>query len=78
MVFINNYRVVKMKNQKNNKPLKDDWVIKLIEAAKKSVDAYEKYLLDQIDYQELAKTMTELRDILPIGCKNDDEENKKD
>ena len=64
-----------MKNPKNNKPLKDDWVIKLVEASKKSVDCYEKYLLDQIDYKELAKVMTELRDILPIGCKND---NKKD
>ena len=67
-----------MNNPKNNKPLKDEWVITLIEAAKNSVDAYEKYLLDQLDYKELARIMTELRDVLPVGCKNNDKENKKD
>jgi len=67
-----------MKNAKNNKPIQDDWVIKLIEAARKSVDDYERYLLDQINYKELAKTMTELRDILPIGCKDDNKKEEKD
>ena len=64
-----------MKKKQNNKSqLKDEWVIKLVNAAEKSVKGYEKYLLDQMNFSELAKLMTELRDLLPLGCKKDDEE----
>jgi len=46
-------------------------VIKLVNLAEKSVRGYEKYLLDKIDYSELAKIMTELRDVLPKNNKKD-------
>ena len=66
------------KNKNNSKtPISDDWVIKLINAADSVVKGYEKYLLDQMDYIELAKRMTDLRELLPSRCKNE-KPNKKD
>ena len=38
----------------------------LINAAKAAVVGYEKYLLDKIDYKELASIMTSLRKSLPF------------
>ena len=38
----------------------------LINAAKAAVVGYEKYLLDKIDYKELASIMTALRKSLPF------------
>jgi|TARA_R110000824_G_scaffold314345_1_gene501191 hypothetical protein len=43
----------------------------LVDAAENSVKGYERYLLDKLGYQELAKIMQELRDLLPDGCKDD-------
>lgn len=67
--------------EKNNKQIKDEWVIRLIDAAKDVVVGYEKYLMDELDYTDLAHLMVVLREILPTGCidkKEDDEkENKK-
>jgi len=58
-------------NPNNKKPFDREWVIKLVNLAEKSVRGYEKYLLDKIDYSELAKIMTELRDVLPKNNKKD-------
>ena len=38
----------------------------LINAAKTAVIGYEKYLLDKIDYKELASIMSSLRKFLPF------------
>ena len=64
----------KPKKKSNSKPLQDEWVIQLIKASEKAVKGYEKYLLDEMNYSDLARIMTDLRDILPMGCKNDNEE----
>ena len=67
-----------MKKKKYNS-LENEWVIKLVDSAEKAVKGYEKYLLDKINYSELAKLMTDLREILPEGCykKDDNDENNK-
>jgi hypothetical protein len=39
----------------------------LIEVAKSAVIGYEKYLLDDLNYSNLAKIMTNLREHLPMG-----------
>lgn len=58
----------------NNNPLENEWVIKLVDAAEKTVKSYEQYLLDKINYSELAQIMIELRELLPDGCKKDEDE----
>tara|TARA_R110001583_G_scaffold190593_1_gene354979 strand:- start:4000 stop:4179 length:180 start_codon:yes stop_codon:yes gene_type:complete len=50
----------------------DSWedepqVVEIIKKAKIAVDAYEKYLLDKLNYMELAKIMQELRSVLPLS-----------
>ena len=67
-----------MANQKKNNPIKDEWVIRLIDAAQNVVNGYEKYLLDEIDYTDLAHIMVELRELLPIGCTEKDDEDEKE
>tara|TARA_R110000824_G_scaffold200311_1_gene384296 strand:+ start:2254 stop:2433 length:180 start_codon:yes stop_codon:yes gene_type:complete len=57
--------------------LSDEWVIKLINAADKAVKGYEKYLLDQLNFRELAKIMADLRELLPPSCKTTDEKQDK-
>ena len=42
-------------------------VEEIIKRAKIAVDAYEKYLLDKMNYNELAKIMQELRSVLPMS-----------
>jgi len=59
---------------------KDSWedepkvVEEIIKRAKIAVDAYEKYLLDKMNYNELAKIMQELRSVLPMST-NDKKKN---
>jgi hypothetical protein len=60
-----------MKQNKDNSRPENEWVIQLVDAAENSVKVYERYLLDKLGYQELAKIMQELRDLLPDGCKDD-------
>ena len=69
-----------MAKNKNKNPIEKEWVIKLIDAAEDVVNGYEKYLLDEIDYTDLAHLMVELREILPIGCTEnlEDDKNEKD
>ena len=58
-----------MKKKQNNKSqLKDEWVIKLVNAAEKSVKGYEKYLLDQMNFSELAKLKKKMMKISTLMC----------
>ena len=45
----------------------------LIEVAKSAVIGYEKYLLDDLNYSNLAKIMTNLREHLPMGVTGSNE-----
>ena len=61
----------KKNNNNGNKNLpENEWVIRLVDAAQEAVTDYEQYLLDRIGYNELAESMTELRDLLPDGFKD--------
>ena len=46
--------------------LEDQYLEELISAAEAAVIGYEKYLLDKLDYNQLAVIMTELRELLPF------------
>ena len=48
-------------------PTQDAWLNEFIEAAEAVVVGYEKYLKDDINYNELAKIMNVLRQYLPIN-----------
>lgn len=65
-----------MERKKNNKqnPLENEWVIKIIDASQKVVEGYEFYLMDKIGHRELATRMSVLRDLLPDGFKEKDDE----
>lgn len=43
------------------------WTSDLIDAAESAVIGYEKYLLDEISYKQLAKLMAQLRSLLPMN-----------
>jgi len=61
---------------KKKKTTKTRWenepkaVEEIIKRAEKAVDGYEKYLLDKMNYNELAKIMQELRGVLPTSDKD--------
>lgn len=55
------------KKKKTTKVMTDLWENELIERATIAVDAYERYLLDKVNYTELAKIMQELRNALPVS-----------
>ena len=42
------------------------WVTDLVDAAESVVVGYEKYLLDELSYKQLAKLMAQLRSLLPM------------
>ena len=64
------------RNKNNKNPLENEWVIKLIDAAENVVNGYEDYIMNNLGYRELAIMMKKLRELLPDGCKdNDDKEN---
>ena len=44
----------------------DLYLDELINAAQAAVIAYEKYLMDRLDYKELAAIMSNLRELLPF------------
>ena len=46
---------------------KEKWLKQLIETSEVVVKGYEKYLLDELNYNELAKLMTRLRKLLPMS-----------
>ena len=54
-----------------NKPVQHEWIVELVDAAERAVLGYEQYLLEKINYKDLAIIMQELRRLLPMD--NDDE-----
>ncbi|MAH42440.1 hypothetical protein CL614_01795 [archaeon] len=55
----------KNKVKKNNKkPTPDDWTDELVSVSKDAVLGYEKYLLNEINYNDLAKIMVKVRKVL--------------
>ena len=50
-----------------NIPQQNEWVSELVDAAESAVIGYEKYLKDELNYQDLARIMKNLRSYLPIG-----------
>tara|TARA_Y100000296_G_C5093012_1_gene215894 strand:+ start:121 stop:339 length:219 start_codon:yes stop_codon:yes gene_type:complete len=46
---------------------KKKWLEDLVEAGESVVKGYERYLLDEINYEELAKIMVILRKLLPMN-----------
>jgi len=49
----------------SKKPIQTKWLAALVEAAENAVLGYEQYLLDELNYIELAKLMTKLKKLLP-------------
>ena len=71
---------IAMKKRKWKEPEdKTQWLLDLIDASEAAVKGYEKYLLNQLDYNELARIMVNLRSLLPMSLdeKIDDGGNKK-
>ena len=58
-------------------PKQSEWVLRLVDSAEKVVKGYEQYLLDRVNYDELAKLMKDLRELLPDGCKDDSKDDSK-
>ena len=48
------------------KPTQEEWVNNLVEAAEAAVIGYEKYLMDKLNYRDLAVIMKQLRNLLPM------------
>tara|TARA_Y100001938_G_C7979092_1_gene373419 strand:+ start:242 stop:433 length:192 start_codon:yes stop_codon:yes gene_type:complete len=51
------------------KPVQGEWIAALVEAAEDAVLGYEQYLLDKVNYRELAQIMTKLKGLLPVDGK---------
>jgi hypothetical protein len=51
-----------LKNYRENQA----WVTDLVDAAESVVVGYEKYLLEELSYKQLAKLMAQLRSLLPM------------
>ena len=49
---------------------KTEWLSDLIEASESVVKGYEKYLLNQMSYSDLARLMTNLRNLLPMDIED--------
>lgn len=54
--------IIVSKNYKENQA----WISDLVDAAEAAVIGYEKYLLEEITYKQLAKIMAQLRSLLPM------------
>ena len=53
--------------RKKNKSSAEKQLEELIKVSESAVNGYEKYLLDEISYNDLARIMTNLRKYLPMG-----------
>ena len=51
---------------KNNYTENQTWVTDLVDVAESVVIGYEKYLLEELSYKQLAKLMAQLRSLLPM------------
>ena len=49
------------KRRKSNKTVKDRWNEELIKKARNAVEGYEEYLMDRLNYLELASIMKDLQ-----------------
>jgi len=60
----------------NRKKTKEDLqkqLEEIVEVSKSAVVGYEKYLLDKINYNDLARIMSNLREHLPFGATGENE-----
>lgn len=55
-----------MNYKSSQDPNQDQWIRSVVEAGEAAVIAYEKYLLDLIDYRDLASVMKTLAGLLPM------------
>ena len=55
-----------MNRKKTTKDIKKQ-LEELVEVSQSAVDGYERYLLDEINYNDLARIMANLRKYLPMG-----------
>ncbi len=55
-----------MNYKADQNPEQKQWVQSVVEASEAAVIGYEKYLLDMIDYRELATIMKTLAALLPV------------
>jgi hypothetical protein len=61
------------KNDKNswNEPKdKTQWLLDLIDVGEAAVKTYEKFLLDEINHEQLSFIMTRLRKLLPMSIED--------
>ncbi len=49
---------------------KTQWLLDLIDAGEAVVLGYEKYLLNRLDHNDLARIMSELHSLLPMSLKD--------
>jgi len=57
-------REMEPKRRKPNRTVKDKWNEELIKKARNAVEGYEEYLMDRLNYLELASIMKELQTFL--------------
>ena len=65
-------RDITLKKKKTKEDLQKQ-LDEIVEVSKSAVIGYEKYLKDEINYQDLARIMTNLRKYLPMGTTSSDE-----
>ena len=61
-----------MNRKKTTKDIKKQ-LEELVEVSQSAVDGYERYLLDEINYNDLARIMANLRKHLPMGVTGSNE-----
>ena len=49
---------------------KTQWLLDLIDAGEAVVVGYEKYLMNRLDYNQLAKLMLQMRELLPMSIED--------
>tara|TARA_R100000458_G_C8140671_1_gene152020 strand:- start:105 stop:326 length:222 start_codon:yes stop_codon:yes gene_type:complete len=49
---------------------KTQWLLDLIDAGEAVVVGYEKYLMNRLDYNQLAKLMLQMRELLPMSLED--------
>ncbi len=65
-----------MPNERNKRKVwkepedKTQWLLDLIDAGEAAIIGYEKYLMNRLDYNQLAKLMLNLRELLPMSIED--------
>ena len=66
-----------MPNERNKKKRvwkepedKTQWLLDLIDAGESVIIGYEKYLMNKLDYDQLAKLMLRMRELLPMSIED--------